>query len=349
LLGALADNRGEAQRLAAWALGQIGDPRAVSPLLRAYFGRAGHGGDELVWAIGRTSGAGVTPAPLSGLGEFPLRAGRYHLDAAVALVPGDLPHPVANSRLIIDHAADIARGLVDALTEHRDVIVSVLEDLDGAPAQLSLGALAPASTGDPRLASALAQIAQAVEPSVTAQLSSEDAKVRALAVSVLAKLDTAAHAADAAIARALEDPAGQVRSAAMNAITVIAARRGAAPPALVGALVKVLAGPAQHDRWDDRRIAALALGRLGDRGDTTALIRAAEDPRSFVREAVAQALVGQTAALDVLLALSRDEVPQVRAAAARSLGALKDDRAHRRRGELTSDPDPSVRAAAGGS
>jgi tetratricopeptide (TPR) repeat protein len=344
LLAALADNRGEAQRLSAWALGQIGDPRALGPLLRAYFARAGHDGDELVWAIGRTSGAGLTPAAVTGLGEFPLRGGKYNLDEAVALVPGELPRPVANARLIVDHAADIASGLAEALAEHRDVIVAVLEDLDGAPAQLSLGALAPATAGDSRLAAALGQIGKAIEPAVTAQLTSDDPKVRALAVSVLAKLDTAGQA-DAAIARALADPAEQVRGAAMNAVAVVSARRSAAPPALVGALVKALAGPS----WGDRRLAALALGRLGERGDTAALIHAAGDGSSFVREAVAQALAGTAPAIDALLALSRDEVPQVRAAAARSLGTLQDERGHQRRGELTSDPDPAVRAAAGGS
>ena len=164
-------------------------------------------------------------------------------------------------------------------------------------------------------------------------------------MSVLAKLDTGAQAVDAAIGRALADPAEQVRGAAMNAVAVVAARRGAAPAALVGALVKALASPS----WGDRRIAALALGRLGDQGDTGALIRAAGDASSFVREAVAQALTGTPTAIEALLALSRDEVPQVRAAAARSLGTLQDERGHKRRGELTSDPDPAVRAAAGGS
>jgi tetratricopeptide (TPR) repeat protein len=344
LLGALADNRGEAQRLAAWSLGQIGDARALGPLLRAYFARAGHGGDELVWAIGRTSGAGLTPAGLSGLAEFPLRGGKYNLDEAIAMVPGDLPRPVANARLIIDHAGDIARGLADALAEHRDVIVAVLEDLDAAPAQLSLGQLAPTAAGDARLEAALGQIAQAILPGVTSQLTSDDPKVRALAISVLAKIDAGAPATDAAIGRALGDAAEQVRGSAMTAIAVIAARRGAPPPALVAALVKILASPS----WGDRRIAAIALGRLADRGDTAALIRAAGDASSFVREAVAQALAGAAPAIDALLALSRDEVPQVRAAAARSLGTLKDDRGHKRRGELTSDPDPTVRAAAGG-
>jgi len=348
LLGALADNRGEAQRLSAWALGQIGDPRALGPLLRAYFARAGHDGDELVWAIGRTSGAGLTPSMTVGggaPGEFPLRGGKYNLDEAVALVPGPLPRPVANARLIVDHAGDIARGLADALAEHRDVIVAVLEDLDGAPAQLSLGALAPATAADARLRAALTQIGQAIEPAVTGQLTSDDPKVRALAVSVLAKLDAGVQAVDAAITRALADPAEQVRGAAMNAVAVVTARRAAPPPALVAALVKALASPS----WGDRRLAALALGRLGDRGDAGALIHAAGDASSFVREAIAQALAGIGPAIDALLALSRDEVPQVRAAAARSLGTLHDERGHQRRGELTSDPDPAVRAAAGGS
>jgi tetratricopeptide (TPR) repeat protein/HEAT repeat protein len=345
LLGAIADNRGEAQRLAAWALGQIGDARSLGPLLRAYFARAGRSDDELVWAIGRTSGAGVTPAPLAGLAEFPLRSGKYNLDEALALVPGPLPKPVANARLIVDHGDDIAKGLADALAEHRDVIVAVLEDLDGAPAQLSLGALAPATAGDTKLEGALATIAQAIEPKVTAQLTSDDPKVRALAVSVLAKLDGGKlHGADTAIARALGDPADQVRGAAMNAVPVLAARRGGAPPELVAALVKALGSPG----WGDRRVAALALGKLGEKGDLGALVRAAGDASSFVREAVAHALVNDAQALESLLALSRDDVPQVRAAAARSLGSLKDSRAHKRRGELVSDPDPTVRAAAGG-
>jgi tetratricopeptide (TPR) repeat protein len=346
LLGAIADNRGEAQRLSAWALGQIGEPRSLGPLLRAYFARAGRSDDELVWAIGRTSGAGVTPVPLAGLAEFPLRTGKYNLEEAIALVPGPLPKPVANARLVVDHADDIARGLGDALAEHRDVIVAVLEDLDGAPAQLALGALAPGTAGDAKLEAALATIAQAIEPKVTAQLASDDPKVRALAVSVLAKLDGGSvHGADAAIGRALGDPADQVRGAAMNAVAVLAARRGGAPPELVAALVKALASPG----WGDRRVAALALGKLGEKGDLGALVRAAGDASSFVREAVAHALVNDAQAIEPLLALSHDDVPQVRAAAARSLGSLKDSRAHKRRGELVSDPDPAVRAAAGGS
>jgi cellulose synthase operon protein C len=345
LLGAIADSRGEAQRLAAWALGQLGDPRALGPLIRAYFSRAGRAEDELLWAIGRTSTAGVAPASLSRLGEFPVRAGKYHLDEAIAMLPGPLPRPVASSRLVVDHAGDIAQGLGDALAEHRDVIVAALADLDGAAHQLALGALAPASPGDPRLDAAYALIGAAIEPKVTAQLTSDDPKVRALAVSVVAKLDGGApHAAESAITRALADPADQVRGAAMAAIAVIAARRGTAPAALVGALARAVTSAA----WGDRRVAAIALGQLGRKGDPGALIKAASDSSSFVREAVATALASQPAGLDALLSLSRDDVPQVRAAAARSLRPLGDDRARNRLGELGSDPDPTVRAAASG-
>jgi len=345
LLDAIADNRGEAQRVAAWALGQIGDARALGPLIRAYFARAGRSDDELVWAIGRTGGAGLTPATVSGLGEFPLRVGKYDLDEAIALVPGPLPRPVANARLVAEHGEDIAKGLVEALSEHRDVIVAVLEDLDGAPAQLSLGAIAPTTAGDAKTEAALQTIAQAIETKVSAQLASDDPKVRALAVSVLAKIDGGkVHGAEAAVAKALGDPAAQVRGAAMNAVAVLAARRASPPRPLVAALVAALSSPS----WDDRRLAAFALGRVGEKGDTGALVKAAGDPSGFVREAVAYALASEPSALDVLLALSRDDIWQVRAAAARSLGAFKDDRAHKRRGELVADPEPQVRAAAGG-
>ncbi len=341
LLAALDDNRGEAQRLAAWSLGQLGEPKALGPLIRAYFARAGRSSDELVWAIGRTSGGGLAAASIVGLGEYPEKGGKYDPIAAVAVLPGTLPHAQANAKLVGDHADDIAKGLIEALSEHRDVVVSVLADLDSAPSQLSLGALTPPAS-DRKGEAALQAIGTAIAPAVTAQLIADDPKVRALAVSVLAKLGGAtAHDAEVAIEKALADPADQVRDAAMGAIAIVAARAGVAPPHLVAALVKALGAPA----WSDRRVAAIALGKLGAATDVGALTKAAADPSSFVREAVAVALAG-TSGLEPLLQLSHDEVPQVRAAAARSLASSGDDRAKKRRAELASDPDPAVRAAA---
>jgi HEAT repeat protein len=131
----------------------------------------------------------------------------------------------------------------------------------------------------------------------------------------------------------------------MNAIAVLAARRGSAPPALIRALVDQLSSP----NWEDRTTAVTTLGRLGEKGNLEAVINAAGDPWAYVRCAVAQALASVPAGIDALLALSQDENREVRAAAARSLGTLNDARGHHRRGEMTSDPDLSVRAAAGGS
>jgi tetratricopeptide (TPR) repeat protein len=358
LLAALTDNRGEAQRLAAWGLGQIGDPKTLGPLIRAYFARAGRASDELVWAIGRVSGAGLAPAPLGALGDYPLSRGKYDPVAAVAALPGNLPKPNAQSKLVVDHADDIAKGLTEALAEHRDVVVSVLADLDGsaaghggsaaghrgAPHHITLGALAPA-TVDGKLATAMAKVGDAIAPGVTAHLTSEDPKVRALAVSVLAKLDGAKSVhADAAIRKALADPMDQVRASAMNAIAVLAKRRGNAPKDLVASLTKALASGA----WVDRPVAVRVLGALGARGDMAQLYKAAGDTSSFVREAVAESVPPDGQGLEVLLALSKDEIAQVRAAAARGLAASKDDRAQRRRTELKSDPEKVVRQAAGG-
>jgi HEAT repeat protein len=345
LIGALGDNRGEAQRLAAWALGQLGDAKALGPLIRAYFARAGRSDAELVWAIGRTSGAGLAPVPATGFGDYPQRSDKYNAAEAIAQLPGLLPKPATAGKLVVDHADDIAKGLLDALSEHRDVVVSVLADLDGAATQLALGALSPASA-DPKLMAALDSIGQTIAPAIATQLTSDDPKVRALAVSVIAKLDGGkVKLADAAVAKALTDPADQVRASAMNAVATLAHRRGTAPPALVATVTRTLA----TGTWGDRRVAALALGRLGRSGDPAPLVRAAGDTSSFVREAVAVALgnLGGPQVVDPLLQLSGDEVAQVRAAAARSLGALKDDRSTRRRAELANDPDPVVRAAAG--
>jgi HEAT repeat protein/Tfp pilus assembly protein PilF len=348
LITALDDNRGEAQRLAAWALGQIGDGKALGPLIRAYFSRAGRGDAELVWAIGRTSNAGLAPLASTGSNDYPQRGEKYDASEAIAMLPGPLAAAPASAKLVIDHDADIAKGLSDALSEHRDVVVSVLADLDGGNAAIGLGALTPGTlTGDAKLTAALGSIGAAIAADVKTQLASDDPKVRALAVSVLAKLDGGkVTGADAAIAKALADPVDQVRAAGMTAIATLAQRRGSAPPDLVAVLTQTLSTGA----WADRRVAALALGRLGASADTGALVKASKDASSFVREAVAVAMgqVASPAIVQALLDLSHDDVAQVRAAAARALGNVPDERAKKRRQEMTADPDDSVRDAVGG-
>ncbi len=338
LLASLEDNRGETQRLAGWSLGQLAEPRALGALVRAYFARAGQDADELVWAIARTSGASLAPAPLADLGTYPMHSGKFYPEGALAELPGTMPHGTSSGKLVAEHAADISAGLTEALAEHRDVVVSVLTDLDSAPAaapgqltsaadHIALGALTPYyAAGQPldgKTAAAFEAIANAIAPAVAAHLGDEDPKVRALAISVTAKLDGKAKPADAVVAKGLTDPADQVRAAAMFAVATIAHRRGASPLELVATLTRSLASPA----WGDRRVAALAVGTLGNLAggaEVAALARAAGDPSSFVREAVAIALgrLGGPQAVASLEGLAKDGVPQVRDAAAHSLGQI---------------------------
>jgi HEAT repeat protein len=107
----------------------------------------------------------------------------------------------------------------------------------------------------------------------------------------------------------------------MQSVAVLAKRRGAAPPDLVAALTRTLSGPS----WADRRVAALSLGKLGAAADAGALVKAAKDSSSFVREAVAIALgqVGGPQAEPTLQMLAKDDVVQVREAAQKALAGIK--------------------------
>jgi tetratricopeptide (TPR) repeat protein len=316
LVGALDDNRGDAQRLAAWALGQQGDAKALGPLVRAYFARAGRPADELVWAIARASGApGVGPMIVQPIGEYPMRGGSYDKAAGVALLPGPLPAAPMSGKLVVEHADDIGRGLAEALDEHRDVVVAVLEDLDARPDRIALGALDPGKA-DAKVDAALAKIGAGIAPRIAALTTSEDAKVRALAVSLTAKL---APAPLDTLGKAMKDPADQVRAAALLSVRALLARR-IDPAPVVPAILRALGSPV----WKDRLVAAQAYGVLAAGGaDPAPLVKAAGDESAFVREAVATALAPAAsggAAREAELKLSRDDIPQVRDAAKRALG-----------------------------
>lgn len=312
LRAALDDNRGESRRIAAWALGQLADSTAIDGLLRAYFARTGAPEPAVVWAIGRAAGGSKAPAPLANFDDYPMRSGRFDVAQAVSDLGRALPDPPVLANLAVDHTRAIAAAVAAALSEHRDVVLSVLDDLNRAPDRLTLGALTPTSDGAKGTAG-LEAIAAAIEPAVTAHARADDPNVRATAVTTLAKMNRG----DAVIAEAIGDPAPGVRAAAMMATGILARRRSAPPGPLVAALIGALAAPS----WEDRRVAALAMGQLGGAADVHALVKAASDRSSFVREAVATALgsVEEASALAALQALARDDVSQVRDAAARSL------------------------------
>lgn len=342
LATAVLDNRGHTSRLAAWALGQLGEPRAVPALIRAYTGRAQQDGEEILWALGRVLGAGLSPAPVADLREFPLRQDRFDAFARVATLPGPLPSLPPTEKLLVSYERELGDALLVSLSEHRDVVLTTLQDLNAGDKRLALGGLAPHALGERALA-ALDAIGQRLVPALERLMGRDDSETRAQAILALAKAAPASPNLEKQLTAAIHDSSLLVREHAMKAVPVVAVRLGKPPVALLRLLREALDGAS----WEDRRTAALAFGQLGAGQPVDALAAAADDASSVVREAVAQALgAGPPAALEPLLTLSTDAVASVRAVAAAALVRHNDERARRRLRELASDPSPTVRAAA---
>ncbi|MEZ4404555.1 MAG: tetratricopeptide repeat protein [Kofleriaceae bacterium] len=341
LVAAVEDNAGEAQRLAAFALGQVGDPRAGDALVRAYLARGaatstGRDRATLVWALARLGGA--PPAPPLALDHYPTSAGKLDLTALIEALPGPLPDVVPNADVLIGREDAAAKAIVAGLGAHRDQALAVLRDLDARGDGLGLGQLTagPLSTG---ARAALVTIGDRIRDAVVAKLADPDDAVAARAVRVAGKLGGAALAA---LAPALSDPRPLVRSAATAAI----AAAGAEVPAT---LVAALAARLDAADWNDRAAAATAMAALGPRADRAALTKAAADASAYVRTAAVVGLAARADAVDDLVAASRDPVREVRAAAARGLVGRTEPAARARLAELAADPDPMVAGAAAGS
>jgi tetratricopeptide (TPR) repeat protein/HEAT repeat protein len=347
LVGALGDNHGETQRLAAWALGHIGDAASTGPLIRAYFARRSGERHELAWAIAKVTGSPGAIA-MTSPGDYPQRTDtngrrKFDLAARIANLPGIIPPITLPPQMLSAHTDQVIAGIVDGLAEHRDIVLGVLADLDARPDGLGLAGLIGDGKIDDKTRAALNKIGAGVTGPIVKQLAADDPKIRALALSVLGKID--AKGIDDAIAKGLADGKNIVRQAAMRAVVAVAARRGSAPKALVAGLAAALGSK----DWQDRLTAATAMGGLGAGADVAALARARSDSRSFVREAIATALgaSGSAAAVEPVIALSRDDIAPVRAASAQALAKLPGDAARKRRAELATDPDPTVAKAAG--
>jgi tetratricopeptide (TPR) repeat protein len=347
LTGALTDNRAETQRLAAWALAQIGDKKALPDVIRAYFTRDDEARPVLAWAVARLAGAADAAPTTADLTEYPVGAsGTFHTATMLTHLPGDLPAVKDMSAAINGNETAIAAGIEDVLGQHRDMVLGMLADLDERTDALSLGSLLPDGAAvDAKLQKSLDAIAGAIAKDVTAHLGDQDAKVRAHAVSVAAKID--ADGLEDAISTALGDDAGIVKQAAMHAIVTVMHRKGEASQALRTALAKAVSGGG----WQDRREAVHAEAALGKDADAQALIGALADDNAYVREAAGDALavLKPKAAVDALLTAADDDTWNVRRAAAAALVAIGDPKAKDKLAELAKDDESDeVRKAAGG-
>ncbi|KPK82935.1 MAG: hypothetical protein AMJ81_08855 [Phycisphaerae bacterium SM23_33] len=162
---------------------------------------------------------------------------------------------------------------------------------------------------------------KAVDPLIAA-LKDADKEVRRLAAAGLGKL-RAGKAVGPLIA-ALEDPEPDVHTAARNAL------KGMGPPAVKPLLAAIAGGKSPL-----RERAAQALPTLHDpvheAEDFDALVAALTDKDAFVRRVAAGAIrIPYPPAIGPLVEALKDEVPEVRQAAAVSLGYLYVDEAKRR-------------------
>ncbi len=340
----------DVQVKAAWALGRIADARANPALLRALWLRGAVVRDAILWALARSAGAPDLPPPA--FEDVSIENGKLDTRGLLASLPAlDLPRVTAPAQVVRGQAAAAAlgAGVAEALagTTRRDLTVRVLRDLDARDDGPALGPLTrdlEASSADER--TEVLAVARTVAAGVAGQLAvlcaHADAEVRQHALSVLAKLGDPR--APALIASAVEDPDPGVRLAALASAERYVRAGGKADAALASAVARRLVAPS----WRERSAAALALGAARP-ADLRPLASAIADTSGFVREAAARALaaVRRADAVPSLVAASRDDVAEVRVAAAEGLAALPSDaRARARLRELADDDDPRVRAVA---
>jgi len=97
---------------------------------------------------------------------------------------------------------------------------------------------------------------------------------------------------------------------------------------------------------ETRQAAAVALGRIGDRRATVALVQSLRDPELAVPVAGALARIGDRAAFDGLLALLGNHDASIRQSAIAALNSIGHPDMSARIAPLLSDPDPLVRESA---
>lgn len=327
LIERLEQGAPEIRRAAAAALGSIGDPRAVSPLITALGGEDPGLASLAAGALGKIGDSRAFDPLLGHLGH-PSALVRQSVIGAV----NSLGHP--------DHTARML-----ALLEAPDPLVraGAVKSLGyfGDPAAAG-GLLAAARDEDPEVRqAALETLAFSDHPQVPgvlmAALESAQAPERAAAARALAFLEPAQ--ALPLLAKAAADPDPWVRLYACRSLGRLGSPRG------IPIIRQAAAGAPPHVG----RTAAEALGKIGGADILPALRELLESPSAEVGEAALRALSAARlpAALEMLCTALEQGSSRQRLAAAESLSNFESGEAACALAEAArGDPRPEVRRAA---
>lgn len=307
LIDALSLGNDETQRLSAWALGQIGNMKALPALMTAYFSKQAPLREATASAIERVlskaSKANKKFNPMTG--QFPMASLIFDAPRAIQnLVP--TTKSSFDSSLLIGQEKIIAAGLASSIDRHRDLVLQALGDLDSDSQKLALGALSAnrskmSAAQEHALEKTLKATVLLLLPQLEGLTQHRDPEVRRLSLRIVAKLG--APSATSLLLSGLSDTSLRVRQSAMNSARLMAALKPKSSTQLAPAIIKAL----QANAWQERVSAAKNIGEwptIDASSDLIAVLNT--DNKGFVRAAAAQALGKRGAATDlVLTALKR--------------------------------------------
>jgi HEAT repeat protein len=369
LIGALKSNNLNARRLAAWALGALGDARSRDALKASLADP-----DEVVRnmardALKRIDGMAPNPAPPQekkpSQGHLDMVLGTLRDDAdafnrqAAARALGDFRDPQAlegllegmkDSDPIVRSAAALAMVSFKKDPRVFETLVAGLKDD------------AFAVRGDAALALGRIEDDRVFDPLLNALLNGRP-ELREKAAMALGEMGDL-RAIDGLRGSMMRDEKAEVRKCAREALTVMARQvskglKDADPDVRemtadnLGKIQDPYPVPLLIEALGDeepvvRENVAMALGLIGDRSATLPLIKLLKDKRGYVRKHAAHALglLKDPQAVDALLVAARDEQWFVRADVAWALGQIGSEKALKVLMTMFNDQDRTVRQAA---
>ena len=313
LVEILREGNDEAQRQAAWALGMLGDPSAVAPLLRAVFVkrepiRQAAAAALRAVAVGGSSAAAAPPRPAAEIpaerrGVDGIDVGQLLADAVLMTPPAAVAAP---AWLAMPQAC--AQAVVEALREPQDVAARTMSDLlvaragqnDKASGPLGLGPLTAQLPPGPQTEALLAEVGRGVLAELKPRLKPPGAggrgdawvaspPVLAMALQVLGALggqkelehEVAAVLQELLAAAAQNTVPGEAVPAAAAALAALPSTAlGPAPTPLLDPLLR------HKERWVRLAILdAATRPALAPLLSDQALAQAAADPDGYVRTA----------------------------------------------------------------